>query len=81
MTRIAWTSVSGEIQHFFDDVLVCGSTSLPEGLIASLEPWDLVQLTPFQASFLSGFQTERYAIGLQDGLKEAKDRLHRSSRN
>ena len=28
--RSAGTSVSGEVQHFFDDVLVCGSKSLPQ---------------------------------------------------
>jgi DNA-directed RNA polymerase subunit RPC12/RpoP len=72
VTRIAWTPVRGEIQHFFDDVLVCGSTSLPPNLITALEPWDLPSLEPFQASYLSGFKTERYAVGLQDGLKVAK---------
>ncbi|CAN5315920.1 hypothetical protein BH11PLA2_BH11PLA2_00090 [soil metagenome] len=72
VTRIAWSNVSGEIQHFFDDVLVCGSKSLPPELIDSLEPWDLPKLEPFQSSFLSGFKTERYGVGLQDGLKVAK---------
>jgi DNA-directed RNA polymerase subunit RPC12/RpoP len=72
ITRIAWTPVRGEIQHFFDDVLVCGSKSLPPDLIEGLEPWDLPELTSFQSSYLSSFKTERYAVGLQDGLKVAK---------
>lgn len=72
VTRIAWSSVSGEVQHFFDDVLVCGSKSLPTRLITGLEPWHLGRLTPFQAHYLSGFKTERYAVGLPEGLKEAK---------
>src|SRR5262245_58069528 len=29
VTRTRWYSVSGEVQHFFDDVLVCGSKSMP----------------------------------------------------
>src|SRR5205085_9176283 len=33
VTRIAWTSVSGEVQHFFDDVLVCASQSVPANLV------------------------------------------------
>ncbi len=72
VTRIAWTWVSGEVQHFFDDVLVCGSLSLPPKLVRDLPPWDLPQLLPFQSSYLSGFRTEHYAVGLQDGMKEAK---------
>ena len=73
VTRIAWTTVSGEVQHFFDDVLVCGSQSLPDQLVSGLEPWKLGDLLSFQSSYLSGFRTEHYAVGLQDGFQHAKD--------
>jgi DNA-directed RNA polymerase subunit RPC12/RpoP len=72
VTRIRWYSVSGEVQHFFDDVLVCGSKSVPAKLVTKLEPWDLSKLEPFRAEFLSGFKTERYAVGLKEGFNEAK---------
>jgi DNA-directed RNA polymerase subunit RPC12/RpoP len=72
VTRIRWWPVFGEVQHFFDDVLVCGSRSLPDPLIQGLEPWDLGRLEPFRPDFLSGFRTERYAVGLEDGLEVAK---------
>lgn len=75
VVRIAWTSVSGEVQHFFDDVLVCASNSLPEQLIAGLKPWDLGNLKPFQADYLSGFQAEHYQVNLQDGLNDAKQQM------
>jgi DNA-directed RNA polymerase subunit RPC12/RpoP len=75
VTRIRWTPVRGEVQHFFDDILVCGTKSLPRDLIDSLEPWDLSKLEPFQPAFLSGFQTERYALGLKDGFKDAKGQM------
>src|SRR6185312_1000129 len=71
VTRTRWSPVSGEVQHFFDDVLVCGSKSLPEQLVTRLSPWDLDKLEPFNADFLSGFKTERYGIGLRDGFGEA----------
>ncbi len=67
-----WTPVSGEVQHFFDDVLVCASQSLPKEFVCSLEPWDLDRLEGFKPDFLSGFQTERYAVGLKDGFEEAR---------
>lgn len=72
VTRINWTWVSGEVQHFFDDVLVCSSKSIPGDLIVSLEPWDLDQLNSFKAEYLSGFTTERYAVDLEEGFGVAK---------
>jgi DNA-directed RNA polymerase subunit RPC12/RpoP len=73
VTRTRWYSVSGEVQHFFDDVLVCGSKSLPLDLVDDLGQWHLERLEPFRADYLSGFKTERYAVGLRDGLKRAKE--------
>ena len=40
-----------------------------------LEPWDLGELKPYEPSFLAGFQAERYAVGLEDGLVVAKERM------
>src|SRR5262249_14321073 len=70
--RTRWTPVSGRVQHFFDDVLICASHSLPEAYPDKLAPWDLDQLEDFRAEFLSGFQTERYAVGLTEGFEEAR---------
>jgi len=72
VTKTNWYTVSGEVQHFFDDVLVCGSKSVPPHLVTWLEPWDLKKLEPFRAEFLSGFKTERYGVGLREGFGEAK---------
>jgi DNA-directed RNA polymerase subunit RPC12/RpoP len=72
VTRTEWTNVSGEVQHFFDDVLVCGSKSLPGDLLDDLGDWQLPKVVPFQPAYLSGFKTERYAVGLKDGFGVAK---------
>ncbi len=70
-----WHSVRGVVTVPFDDVLVCGSQSLPKALIDKLEPWDLPDLRPFDAGYLSGFVAERYKIGLEDGFKVAEARM------
>jgi DNA-directed RNA polymerase subunit RPC12/RpoP len=75
VTKTNWYPVTGEVQHFFDDVLVCGSKSIPEHLIAGLEPWDTGELEPFQDAFLAGLKTERYAIDLKAGLVIAKEMM------
>jgi hypothetical protein len=72
--------VCGEVQHYFDDVLICGSHGLPNDLVAALEPWDLQTLTPFQSEYLSGFKTERYAIGLEEGVGCAKTVMEKTIR-
>jgi hypothetical protein len=72
VTRIRWWPASGQVEHFFDDVLVCGSRSVPSDLVTALEPWDLENLEGFRPEFLGGFTTERYAVGLREGFREAK---------
>lgn len=75
VTRIRWTPVRGQVECFFDDVLVCGSKSLPQKLILGLEPWNTKELEPYKSDFLSGFRTERYVIGLGEGFNLAKQRM------
>jgi hypothetical protein len=72
VTKTRWTRVSGMVQHFFDDVLILASHSVPERLMGGLAPWDLPNLEDFRAELLSGFQTERYAVGLREGFDRAK---------
>ncbi len=67
-----WYPVQGEVRHFFDDVLLCGSHSLPDDLLAKVDEWELRKLEPFRPDYLSGFRTERYGVGLRDGYKIAK---------
>lgn len=73
VTRINWFPVSGEVRHFFDDVVICASKSLPPDLIDDLGVWDLPKLEAFKPDYLSGFKTERYAVGLKAGFKRAKE--------
>lgn len=71
--RIRWYPVSGEVRHFFDDVLVCASTSLPADLLDRINDWNLSKLEVFRPDYLSGFRTERYSIDLRGGYGRAKE--------
>jgi Zn finger protein HypA/HybF involved in hydrogenase expression len=73
--KTRWHPVSGHIQRHFDDLLICASTSLPDKLIADLEPWDLGALTAFDSRYLSGFMAERAALGLEDGFGVAQKKM------
>lgn len=73
--RTRWHNVNGIVDHTFDDVLVCSSTSVPTTYVNQLEPWDLKNLTAFDEKYLSGFITEKYSIGLKEGFGIAKNRM------
>lgn len=70
-----WYPASGTVHVSFDDVLVCGSQTLPRWLIERLEPWDLGSLRAFDPAYLSGFVAERYRVGLEDGFQIAEERM------
>ena len=73
--KIRWTSVSGQVQNDFDDILVIASNSLPKAYTERLEPWNLSQLVPFNDKYLSGFRSESYQVEVTTGLDEAKKKM------
>lgn len=74
-TETRWRSASGRVTRDFDDMLVVGSSSLPEALAEELEPWDLENLVPYADEYLSGFTAERYQIDVQSGWVRAQERM------
>lgn len=70
--KIRWRSVSGRVSRFFDDILVLGSKSLPKKYTDALAPWDLSNLTPYNAEYLAGFRAEGYTVSLDEGFAEAR---------
>ncbi len=70
--RIEWMPVSGQVQNYFDDVLIGATHTIPRKLADSLEPWDLENLTPFDDRFLSGFESETYQVALDEGFNYAQ---------
>jgi len=79
--KIRWTPVSGSVSHFFDDILIVASHSLPIKKVNKLEPWDFENLTNFDERFLSGFQTETYQVDLKEGFEQAKKVMESTIRN
>jgi DNA-directed RNA polymerase subunit RPC12/RpoP len=73
--RTRWYPVSGEVRHFFDDVLIKAAQTLPAHLVDRMAPWRLDELEPFREKFLSGHLTERYSVSLKAGFQQAKSRM------
>ena len=75
--KIRWSSVSGRVARFFDDVLVLASRSLPKRFTDALGPWDLSELEPYRPEYLAGFRAEGYTVELADGYQEARAYMDR----
>lgn len=75
VTRTRWTPVSGRVDHFFDDLPVCASNTLPESLVDKLERWNTNAAKPYTKEFLSGYRTERYQVSCEHGFDIARKRM------
>jgi predicted RNA-binding Zn-ribbon protein involved in translation (DUF1610 family) len=73
--KTRWTPAQGQVRHWFDDVLVVASKGLPTKYAQELAPWDIGQLVDFKSDYLSGFRTERYQVGLEEGFANAKRQM------
>lgn len=79
--RIRWTPKSGRVDHWFDDVLVSASPSLPQATQRVLAPWELGAVQPYRAEFLSGFRTERYRVEAETAFVTAREEMDTTIRS
>ena len=70
--RTRWHPVSGQVQHFHDDVLVLASNTLPHSLRGAVSDWKLAALQPYQPEFVSGYHAEAYQVDLKAGYPIAR---------
>jgi len=75
-----WEGVSGTYSSFFNDILVNGSNKNTR-LLNMIEPFNLKELMPYKAEYLSGFFAERYSVGLEDGWGFAKKVMSQKIQN
>jgi predicted RNA-binding Zn-ribbon protein involved in translation (DUF1610 family) len=67
-----WYSASGTVTRWFDDVLVPATVSLAQNRLEALEPWDLLELKPYDPAFLAGYKAQRYQVDLAQGFERVK---------
>ncbi|MGB1269056.1 MAG: DNA helicase PriA [Flavobacteriaceae bacterium] len=65
--KTRWSSASGTINGFIDDTLISASKTIKNTLPKKITSWNLVQLQPYDSSYLAGFVTEKYTLSLHDG--------------
>ena len=67
-----WYPVSGNVQRWFDDVIVRATISINTKHLEALGNWDLSQLKPYNPAYLAGFKAQRYEVALSEGFEIAK---------
>lgn len=75
--EVRWFPVSGQVQHFFDDTLVCGSKGVHPWLVEAVEPFPTTteKLKPYDPGYLSGWTVERYQLDLVAAAQHGRDRM------
>lgn len=65
--KTRWSSASGTVNGFIDDILINASEKKRRKIPSQISTWNLKALVPFNQKYLSGFVTEKYTISLKDG--------------
>lgn len=73
--KTRWEPASGSRTGSYDDWIVQASGGLDQAAIKGLLPFDLTQLKPYHTRFLSGFEAERYKVGLDAAWEIAQKEL------
>jgi len=71
--KTRWEPARGRRTDVFDDVIVCASKGLPEGLGDRFRTFDTKQLTPYRPEFLAGWRAESYAIDLVPAWQKGQE--------
>lgn len=75
--QIRWQHANGELQHFFDDLLVPASRGVHEKLLAQLEPFPTTdKIKPYDPGYVSGWVVEQYQIDLVAAAQASRNRMN-----
>lgn len=71
-----WHQTSGFYQEFIDDQLVCATSRYDKSIMGKILPFNVLKNRSYRPEYLSGFLSERYSVGLEDGWKVAQRDIH-----
>lgn len=79
--QVNWRSRKGNIEHFFDDVLVVASGELAQEEMDKVTPYRLEEVVNYDPRLLMGWEAEVYQIEINDGYKIAEQIIDHRLRN
>jgi ribosomal protein S27E len=78
--HVRWYPTSGQLDHFFDDVLVPGTVGVRMDLLSKVEPFPTKELKPYDPAFVRGWTVERYQIDLRKAAELNRGRMDQEMR-
>lgn len=69
--KVRWEYRSGQLHHFFDDILVVASGGLPQHDLESILPYRLEEVVNFDPRLVMGWETEIYKLEVDKGYQVA----------
>jgi hypothetical protein len=74
--HVRWEPAAGELEHFFDDDLVCASIGIHPRLLRAVEPFPMQELKPYDPGYVAGWVVERYQLDLPAGAQAARAQMN-----
>jgi hypothetical protein len=74
-TKTDHYSLLREAEAEFKSIPVDGSSTLPDSIMESIEPFDFKQLVDFDTAYLSGYLAEKYDVDAASGRSRIKQRI------
>ena len=78
--RVRWVPASGELQHFFDDLLQPGSTGVHAPLLRQIGPFPVKELRAYSPEYVRGWTVERYQVDLPRAAQAAAMQMDQRTR-
>ena len=78
--RIRWTPVAGNLNEFFDDVVIRGTQNVLDDYIGKVAFYNLKESQKYDEKYLLGYQAEKSSINLEEGFERARNVMARNIR-
>jgi Zn finger protein HypA/HybF involved in hydrogenase expression len=79
--HVRWEPAAGNLDHFFDDELVCASVGVKANLLRGVEPFPTAnQLVPYSSAYVTGWTVERYQIDLVAAAQRSRQQMENELR-
>ncbi|MGN1133261.1 MAG: hypothetical protein ACI4RN_02280 [Oscillospiraceae bacterium] len=78
-TRTDFYSISRGGTIAFDNVPVDGSSTMPDDLMESVEPFNFSEAVDFQTAYLAGYLADKYDVDAEQSIVRANERIKYST--
>jgi DNA-directed RNA polymerase subunit RPC12/RpoP len=79
-SKTVWRWESGSVNHFFDDLVISGTTRLSQRLLEQIDEYNLNDLLKYEPKLLAGQQAQAYDLPLDAAWETARHAMREQTR-